>query len=37
VGQRLAEEMKTPVGEVASFTTTGFRELFGVGLDWPGY
>ena len=36
VGQRLAEEMKTPVGEVASLTTTGFRELFGVGNDWPG-
>jgi hypothetical protein len=24
------------VGEVASLTTTGFRELFGVGIDWPG-
>jgi len=36
VGQRLAEEMKMPVGEVASLTTTGFRELFGVGNDWPG-
>ena len=36
VGQRLAEEMKEPVGEIASITTTGFRELFGVGEDWPG-
>ena len=36
VGQQLAEEMKEPVGEIASITTTGFRELFGVGEDWPG-
>ena len=36
VGQRLAEEMKIPVEEVASITTTGFRELFGVGENWPG-
>ena len=35
VGQRLAQEMKKPVGEVASLTTTGFRELFGVGDGWP--
>jgi hypothetical protein len=27
--------MKKPVGEVASLTATGFRELFGVGDGWP--
>ena len=36
VGERLAEEWKKPVEEVASTSSTGFRRLFGVGDDWPG-
>ncbi len=35
VGERLAEEWKKPAEEVASLSSAGFRDLFGVGDGWP--
>ncbi len=35
IGKRLAQEWKLPVTEVAEATTGNFRELFGLGPDWP--
>lgn len=35
VGAKLAEEWKKPADEVACLSSAGFRELFGVGADWP--
>jgi TatD DNase family protein len=35
VGERLAEEWKKPAEEIASFSSAGFRDLFGVADDWP--
>jgi len=36
IGRRLAEEWEKPVREIASLSTTGFRELFAVDDGWPG-
>jgi TatD DNase family protein len=36
VGERLAKEWKKPAEEIASLSTAGFRDLFGVADDWPG-
>ncbi len=35
VGRRLAEEWKKTAEDVASNSSAGFRELFGVSEDWP--
>ncbi len=35
VGEKLAEEWKKPLEDVAASSTAGFRILFGVGQNWP--
>lgn len=35
VGRKLAEEWKKPAEEIASLSSAGFRELFGIVDDWP--
>jgi len=35
VGERLADEWKKPAEEIASLSSAGFRDLFGVADDWP--
>lgn len=35
VGKKLAEEWQKPVVEIASLSSAGFRNLFGVADDWP--
>ncbi len=36
VGERLAEEWKKPLEDVAASSTAGFQRLFDVGQNWPG-
>ena len=35
IGHKLGEQWKKPTEEVAALSSAGFRELFGVGDDWP--
>jgi TatD DNase family protein len=35
VGEKLAEVWKKPAEEIASLSSAGFRNLFGVADDWP--
>jgi len=35
IGHRLAEEWDCPAEEVARSSTKNFRQLFGLGSDWP--
>ena len=35
IGHKLGEQWKKPTEEVAALSSVGFRELFGVGDDWP--
>jgi len=35
VGERLADEWNVPVEDVALATTSNFRQLFGLGAEWP--
>ena len=36
IGKRVAEELEKTEGEIAALSTSGFKDLFGVGEDWPG-
>ena len=36
VGKRVAEELEKAEVEMAALSTSGFKELFGVGENWPG-
>jgi TatD DNase family protein len=35
VGESLAREWKKPAQEIASYSSAGFRDLFGIADDWP--
>jgi TatD DNase family protein len=36
VGKRVAQELEKTEVEIATLSTSGFKELFGVGEEWPG-